>query len=149
MDVDEFSREIVLEHARHPLGNRLNDSFTHETTVSRDSCGDRIYLRVSWVADAVGVVRVKALSYSHVGCALSLASASMMVGVLEGLTAEETALCSTRFRSTFKFEDTTALEVGFPDLAALSAFTRVPLRQQCVLMAWNAFDLLQLGNTEQ
>ncbi len=147
MDIDGYSREVVLDHARDPRGQGLLDVFTDETSVVRESCGDRLHLRAVLGTREPAGERIKSLGFLHGGCALSLASASMMVEAVKGARPEEASALSSTFRISLRENSPSRLQSIHPDLADLVSFTRVPLRQDCVLMAWNALDALLATHT--
>jgi nitrogen fixation NifU-like protein len=83
--MDDFYRENILDHYRHPHNKGEMEHPTHTHQEDNPLCGDviRIDLHVNG-NDVIDQVR-----FSGEGCAISLASASMLTEMLEGKTLEE------------------------------------------------------------
>ena len=81
----ELYQEVILDHSRHPRHYGPLEGASHKAEGYNPLCGDRvtIYLRL----DADG--RVADIGFEGKGCAISQASASMMVEMLKGRTAAE------------------------------------------------------------
>ena len=72
MDFDELYQEIILDHYKHPRNkcdlSHIPDSHLHENP----TCGDSIKLEVLMHNNTVDQLR-----FDGIGCAISMASASM------------------------------------------------------------------------
>src|SRR3546814_12567692 len=85
MDVlRDLYQEVILDHGKHPRNFHACDDATNEARGNNPLCGDQlvVYLKVGpdgKLADA---------SFVGKGCAISMASASMMTELLKGRTAE-------------------------------------------------------------
>ena len=131
----ELYQEIILDHSRHPRhfgpledANRVAEGFN-------PLCGDRVkvYLKV----DDKGLI--SDVAFEGRGCAISVASASLMSDMLSGRTIEEAERLMGGFLELVKGEkaeglagdDRETLEV----MAGVSAF---PMRVKCATLAWHA-----------
>lgn len=129
----ELYQEMILDHGRNPrhhhtmpLANRLAHGFNQ-------ICGDRltVYLKIDHG-------KIKAISFQGSGCAIAIASASLMSEILSGKTCKEAETCFERFHQLLTRELTTAEQLQ--DLEKLAVFAGVkayPARVKCATLAWH------------
>ena len=84
MEMDQLYTELILEHNQDKRNKRLLDVFTTSEHGHNPSCGDDLTLQVN-VENGI----VKDAAYTGSGCAISQASASMMIDIIKGKTVEE------------------------------------------------------------
>lgn len=139
-DIKELYQELILDHGRHPrcFGSMENPSVTKEGY--NPLCGDRLclYLNVDQgvVVDA---------SFDGAGCAISVASASLMLQAIKGKTVDEAEQLFSQFQAMLMEEDH-SLDLG--KLNALSGVKQFPMRVKCVTLAWHTLKSA-LSNDEQ
>ena len=131
----ELYQEIILDHSRHPRHFGPLASANHIAEGHNPLCGDRVkvYLQV----DANH--RIADVMFEGRGCAISVASASLMTEMLKGRDVAEAERLMGGFLSLVKGEtggelerdDREQLEV----MAGVSAF---PMRVKCATLAWHA-----------
>jgi nitrogen fixation NifU-like protein len=131
----ELYQEIILDHSRHPRHFGALADANHVAEGFNPLCGDRvkIYLKVDEKN------RISDVAFEGKGCAISVASASLMSEMLSGRTAEEAERLMGGFLELVKGEkaaglagdDRETLEV----MAGVSAF---PMRVKCATLAWHA-----------
>ncbi len=82
--MDDFYREIILEHYKHPInhGEIPNATISHEE--DNPLCGDRIRIDLLIKDDVVQDVK-----FNGQGCAISQASADMLSEEIKGKTLAE------------------------------------------------------------
>jgi nitrogen fixation NifU-like protein len=85
MDLRDLYREVILDHNRSPRNFGRLDPCDASATGHNPLCGDRLHLTVR-LADG----RLQDLAFDGSGCAISVASASMMTEAVKGLTRAET-----------------------------------------------------------
>ena len=90
---DEFYQDFVVEHGRHPHNFRELDPATHMVEGDSPLCGDHLELRMV-VEEGV----VKDAAFTGEGCAVCMASASVMTDMLKGMTTEQALETAARFR---------------------------------------------------
>lgn len=122
---------LVLEHSRHPRNFGVLEGA--ERAAGRDNplCGDRV--AVSLVLG--GGTRVADVRFEGVGCAISMAAASMMTESIKGLTRAEAEALAARFERLLAGE---APKVSLGDLDAFAAVARFPVRARCARLPWQA-----------
>src|SRR5689334_8318897 len=79
-DPRQLYQDQILDHYKHPRNKGILDPATHAATETNPLCGDKISLQLR--VDGRG--RVEAARFDGQGCAISLASASMLTTILEG-----------------------------------------------------------------
>lgn len=122
--------EILLDHYHMPRNQgRLDDA-----TVSVDGvnplCGDELTFDLKLSGD-----RIEAIRFRGKGCAISMASASMLTEILQGKTVAEAEAWVAQFREfvrTGKAPD--GVDMG--DLAALEGVAQLPVRVKCASLPW-------------
>lgn len=129
-DLDSLYREVVLDHHRHPRGNRPLADFDLQASGKNPSCGDEVTLQVKFAGERIAQVGV--LSQ---GCAISTSSGSMMAEVIEGRTIAEAAAVADRFKAVMH-GDTWPQDLDLGDLEALQGVKKFPVRVKCALLPW-------------
>ena len=84
-DLRELYQEVILDHGKNPRNFRHPEDASHEALGNNPLCGDR--LQVFAKVNAEGVIEDAA--FEGRGCAISVASASMMTDIVRGKTTEE------------------------------------------------------------
>ena len=86
---EDIYRELILQHSRHPRHFGDLADATHAAVADNPLCGDSYQVRLK--VDAGGVIREAA--FEGVGCAISKASASLMLDAVIGRTREIIEIC--------------------------------------------------------
>ena len=130
--LSDLYQELVLEHKRSPRNFGTMESPTHEARGTNPQCGDDVKVQLRIDGD-----RIEDIRFTGRGCAICIASTSMMTqAVKKGDVASALAL-QERFRDVM----TGKLEAGEADLGKLASFSgvrRYPSRIKCVLLGWHA-----------
>jgi nitrogen fixation NifU-like protein len=131
----ELYQEIILDHSRHPRHFGALPAANHMAEGHNPLCGDRV--KVFLQVDEND--RIADVSFEGRGCAISVASASLMTEMLVGRTIAEATKLMRGFLHLVKGED--ASDLGMDDreqlevMAGVSAF---PMRVKCATLAWHA-----------
>ena len=142
-DARDLYREIVLRHAKAPHNYGRLPSATHHSEGVNMLCGDKLalYLEVSPGG------RIDAIRFDGTGCAISLASASLMTETVKHQHVADALAASARFCAALDGEGEDDALSG-SDLAALTAVKRYPSRVRCATLAWRALDRAVAARTE-
>jgi nitrogen fixation protein NifU and related proteins len=141
----ELYQEIILDHSRHPRHFGPLPEANHMHEGFNPLCGDRVkvYLKV----DAQD--RIADVSFEGKGCAISVASASLMTELLKGRSVEEADNLMGGFLHLVKGEDAGDLDAGDREMlevmAGVSAF---PMRVKCATLAWHAMKAALEGDAQ-
>ncbi len=129
-------RELVLEHARAPRNfGRLAEA-THRAEGINPLCGDKLELALVVGPDG----RIARAQFVGTGCAISLASASILTELVDGLSIAETEALIAAFEHALQCEDGTGKADLAEALHALSGVRRFPSRIKCATLAWHALS---------
>ena len=130
--LDDLYQEAVMEHKRAPRHFGKLEAPTHEARGRNPSCGDdvRVQLRVE---DG----RVQDIRFHGQGCAICIASASMMAEAVLGRDEATVGALQQHFRAVLTGqEEPDAEHLG--KLVSLAGVRRYPSRIKCALLGWHA-----------
>ncbi|MDI9349960.1 MAG: SUF system NifU family Fe-S cluster assembly protein [Candidatus Symbiobacter sp.] len=139
-DLRELYQDIILDHARHPRNFAANAQATHQAHGHNPLCGDTVtvYLKL----DDQG--RVTAANFQGHGCAISLASASLMTETVLGKTGAQIDELFADFQARVTGGKDTAPPPELADdaerLAALVGVKAYPSRVKCAVLPWHALQ---------
>lgn len=135
MELKDLYREIVNEHNLHPAHKGDLAEPTMILQGVNPSCGDDIYLQLKLEDDVVTEG-----SFNGSGCAISQASADMMLDLIIGKKREEAIALAERFmgmvRSTATPEEIESLD----EAAALESISHMPARVKCATLGWKTMQ---------
>lgn len=145
LELKDLYREIVNEHNLHPSHKHDLENPSMILNGVNPSCGDDIYLQLK--LDENDIVTDGAFNGS--GCAISQASADMMLDVIIGKTKDEALKLAETFmgmvRSTVDPAEIEALE----EAAALESIAHMPARVKCATLGWKTMQrMLRDGESE-
>ena len=112
----DIYRQEIIDHYQHPrnFGNLKKPTVTHEEANS--FCGDKIRMEIETDGDKINDV-----SFTGVGCAVSVASASFLTEMVKGVKIEK------------------AKKITKEDLVKKIGIELSPTRLKC---AWLSFEVL-------
>ena len=130
--IDDLYQEVILDHAKSPRNFGVLEQYTCTAEGNNPMCGDQLTVYVD-IHDGV----VSDVSYRARGCAISIASASIMSSMIKGRTLEEVNILFDKFHMLC-----TGQEVEDDDdidrLRVLSGVSKFPTRVKCATMSWHA-----------
>lgn len=131
-------QEVILDLARTPRGKGLVDSADGQSHQINPTCGDDITLQLRLQPDSD---QIAAVTWDGHGCAISQASASMLVEVAAGLTTADLLDRIALFRTAMRSRGTIAPdEELLGDAVALQGVSRYSARVKCAMLAWVAAE---------
>jgi nitrogen fixation protein NifU and related proteins len=133
MDQDGLYQRLVIERARAPVHAGPLDGATHVGEGTNPMCGDRV--RVGLSLDAAG--RVMTVRHQTKGCAICIASADVMAGLVPGQSVADVQALSRAFAETLRTGDG---EAPGPDLAVFAPLHRHRSRIRCATLPWTALE---------
>lgn len=136
MNLDLIYTELIAEHSQYsPYKGTLEDATIKEKG-HNPSCGDMIYLDVQ-IEEGL----IKQARFHGVGCAISQASASMMIELLEGKSIQEAKVRIDTFIKMIKKEVSSdeALAI-LEDAQTLKNISTMPARVKCAVLAWHTLN---------
>ena len=135
MENRTFYNEVLTDHNMHPIHKHDLKDPDVVLEVVNPSCGDEISLQLK-VED--GIIREGA--FVGDGCAISQASADIMLELVIGKTVEEAKHYSELFLKMIKGEATPD-EIGeLEEAGALEDISHMPARVKCAVLGWHTLE---------
>ena len=133
-ELRDLYQEVILDHGKNPRNFGVLEQYTCTAEGNNPMCGDQLTVYIDIKNDVVSDV-----SYRARGCAISIASASIMSSMIKGRTIEEVHILFDKFHKLC-----TGQEVEEDDdtekLQVLSGVSEFPTRVKCATMSWHAVD---------
>lgn len=136
-EMRELYQEVILDHGRKPRNFGALEDANREGHGHNPLCGDKLVVRAK-VKDGI----VEDLAFDGAGCAISMASASLMTEALKGKPEAEARALFERFHEMVTGDEEVTLE-QLEDLDKLAVFSGVrdyPLRVKCATLSWHTMN---------
>ena len=132
MDLKELYKDVIVDHNRSPRNFRKIPDATRIQEGFNPLCGDKltVYLKLDGE-------RISDLSFEGSGCAISVASASLMSERLKGKTVMEAQQLFDRMHALLTCEGTDSDPESLGKLAVLSGVREYPSRVKCASLCWH------------
>lgn len=136
MGLDDIYTELIAEESRNSEHKHHLASPTATLKGRNPSCGDEITIELE-----IDNGFVKDASFTGVGCAISQASASLMIGLIKGKPVDEAKRLSELFLGMIKGDVTDEEQLEeLGDAAALESVSQLPARVKCAALGWHTLD---------
>lgn len=136
MNLEQIYTELIREHNKNPINKREMEDPTVSERGHNPSCGDDITLHLK-IEDNI----VKEASFTGVGCAISQASTSMMIDLIEGKAVEEAKELAEVFLKMIRKEaDGKEIEI-LGDAIVLQNISNMPARVKCGTLPWHTLKI--------
>ena len=132
-DLEDLYQETILDHNRHPSNFRPMADATRSVEADNPLCGDRLQLFLKIDGD-----RIADISFVGSGCAISVASASMLTERLKGATLAEAEGLFEAVHAVLTGGLAQAHAPQLGNLEALAGVRRYPMRVKCATLSWHA-----------
>tara|TARA_B100000809_G_scaffold195232_1_gene194577 strand:- start:359 stop:820 length:462 start_codon:yes stop_codon:yes gene_type:complete len=144
----ELYQEVILDHGKAPRNFGKPESATCESNGHNPLCGDTVTIYLT-VKDDI----VEDVGFEGRGCAISIASASMMTEILRGKSVDEIRGMFERFHHMVT-ADEAVCDGGFDGedfekLMVLSGVKEFPMRVKCATLAWHTMQAALKGNDQE
>lgn len=140
MDLADLYRDVIVDHNRNPRNFRKIPPPCRHAEGLNPLCGDKLQVYVRLDADD----RIEDVSFEGSGCAISVASASLMTEALRGLARPEAEALYERIHGMLTgTEDADLDTVG--KLAALAGVRAYPSRVKCASLCWHTIHSALAG----
>jgi len=137
MDLKELYQDIILEHGKNPRNFGKCEKYTHQAKGYNPLCGDQVqvYLKLN------NEKKVEDLTFEGTGCAISIASTSIMTELVKGKSTEIAKRIIIDFlnmvKSTSEIESNDLDEDQKMKVMSLSGVKKYPMRVKCATLAWH------------
>ena len=138
MELKELYQEIILDHGKNPRNKGKCEGYTNEAKAHNPLCGDKVHIYLKLNNEKL----IEDLSFEGEGCAISLASASILTEITKGKDLSFIKKISEDFLSMIKNKSKITLNSLTEDqvttITSLSGVQEFPMRVKCATMAWHA-----------
>ena len=137
MNLKELYQEIILEHGKNPRNLRKTENFNKEAKGNNPLCGDNVHIYLKLNDQR----KVEDISFEGSGCAISMASASIMTDLIKGKNDNEAKEIIEDFLGMIKenpeLKNKILKEDDKTKLMCLSGVKQYPMRVKCATLSWH------------
>ena len=135
MDLKDLYRDVIVDHNRNPRNFRAMPDAHRHAEGFNPLCGDRLTLFVKLEGE-----RISDVSFQGSGCAISVASASLLTESVKGRTVAEAEQLFASMHELLTRDDAAVDPASLGKLAALSGVREFPARVKCASLCWHTLD---------
>tara|TARA_B100000963_G_scaffold255925_1_gene224522 strand:+ start:96 stop:560 length:465 start_codon:yes stop_codon:yes gene_type:complete len=149
MNLKELYQEIILEHGKNPRNLGKTENFNKDAKGNNPLCGDNVhvYLKLN------NQRKVEDISFEGSGCAISMASASIMTDLIKGKSDNEAREIIEDFLCMIKENPNLKSKILKEDdktkLMCLSGVKQYPMRVKCATLSWHTLISAMDNNNKQ
>ena len=148
MDLKDLYQEIILDHGKNPRNLGKFDNYNKDAKGNNPLCCDNVhvYLRLNENK------KVEDIAFEGHGCAISMASASIMTDMVRGKEEKEVKEIVSDFLGMIKEKNSLETNILKDDektkLMSLSGVKQYPMRVKCATLSWHTLTSA-LNNSDQ
>lgn len=140
-DIKDLYQEVIVDHNRNPRNFGRLDPAGKTLEGFNPLCGDRLTLYMNLDGG-----RISDISFDGHGCAISIASASLMTEGLKGKSIEEASRVFTDFHELLTDTARVIDLASMGKLAVLAGVREYPSRVKCATLCWHTLRALLAGD---
>ena len=148
MNLKELYQEIILEHGKNPRNLGKTHEFNKDAKGNNPLCGDNVHVYLKLNGQKI----VEDISFEGSGCAISMASASIMTDLVKEKEEEEAKKLIKDFLDMIKEKSNLTSNILDDDqktkLMSLSGVKKYPMRVKCATLAWHTLTSA-ITNTQE
>ena len=137
MNLKELYQEIILDHGKNPRNLRKTENFNKDAKGYNPLCGDKVHVFLKLNENK----KIEDISFEGEGCAISMASASIMTDLIKGKEENEVKEIVIDFLKMIKEKDEITTNLLKDDektkLMCLSGVKQYPMRVKCATLSWH------------
>jgi len=142
-DLRDLYQEVILDHGKNPRNFRHPDDCTCQAEGDNPLCGDQLTVYLTLDGDGT----VADVAFEGRGCAISMASASMMTEMVQGKTEAQSRALFEKFHKlvTGRDDEVDGDADELDKLIVLSGVREFPMRVKCATLAWHTMTAAMDG----
>ena len=148
MNIKELYQEIILEHGKNPRNLGKTENFNKDAMGKNPLCGDNVHVFLKLDESK----KVEDISFEGSGCAISMASASIMTDLIKGKEEAEVKEIVNDFLGMIKenpeLNSENLKEDEKTKLMCLSGVKQYPMRVKCATLSWHTL-ISAIDNTQE
>lgn len=135
MSLSDLYQDIILDHYKNPRKyGEIEEPHVHAED-NNPSCGDDIELDILLDEDQETIEQIR---FGGQGCAISMASGSLMADRIEGMSLGEVRDLQERFTEMVtNYEEDVEPDEELGDMVSLRGVIKFPVRVKCASLAWD------------
>ena len=137
MNLKELYQEIILDHGKNPRNLRKTENFNKDAKGYNPLCGDKVHIFLKLNENK----KIEDISFEGSGCAISMASASIMTDLVRDKEEKEAKDLIKDFLDMIKEKPELVTKSLSNDektkLMSLSGVKQYPMRVKCATLAWH------------
>ena len=141
MELRELYQEIILDHGKNPRNKGKCNKYNRDAKGHNPLCGDKVHIYLKLNNEK----KVEDVSFEGEGCAISLASASILTEIIKDKSYNISKKIISDFLAMIKNENRIFINSLTDDqkttLMSLSGVKQFPMRVKCATMAWHTLTL--------
>ncbi|HET9466093.1 MAG TPA: SUF system NifU family Fe-S cluster assembly protein [Gemmatimonadales bacterium] len=126
-------QDLILDHNRAPQNYRPMENANRRVEGNNPLCGDRLTI---WLRMENGIIADA--TFQGLGCAISMASASLMTSAIKGKNRAQAEALFERFLGMITGSGEPAEADSLGKLAVFSGVSEFPIKVKCASLSWHA-----------
>ena len=149
MDLKELYQEISLDHGKNPRNLRKTENFNKDAKGHNPLCGDKVHIFLKIDENK----NISDISFEGSGCAISMASASIMTDLMKEKKEKEVKELVEDFLQMIKESPEMKTKIISENektkLMSLSGVKQYPMRVKCATLAWHTLTSAMKNSQEE
>lgn len=135
MDLKDLYRDVIVDHNKHPRNFGVLDPANAHADGHNPLCGDQLRITLNLKGDVINDIK-----FDGHGCAISVASASLMTEAVRGKSRQEFATLHDQIHELLTKHDSAIDPMSLGKLGALSGVREFPARVKCASLCWRTLE---------
>ena len=149
MNLKELYQEIILDHGKNPRNLRKTENFNKDAKGHNPLCGDKVHVFLKLNENK----KIEEISFEGSGCAISMASASIMTDLVKQKNENDAKELIKDFLEMIKekpdISNKSLSENDKTKLMSLSGVKQYPMRVKCATLAWHTLTSAMKDSKEE
>ena len=149
MNLKELYQEIILDHGKNPRNLRKTENFNKDAKGHNPLCGDKVHIFLKLNENK----KIEDICFEGSGCAISMASASIMTDLVKDKEEKEARELIKDFLDMIKEKSELVTKSLSDDektkLMSLSGVKQYPMRVKCATLAWHTLKSAITNSQEE
>ena len=149
MDLKDLYQEIILDHGKNPRNLRKTENFNKDAKGHNPLCGDKVHIFLKIDENK----NISDISFEGSGCAISMASASIMTDLMKEKKEKEVKELVEDFLQMIKASPEMKTKIISENektkLMSLSGVKQYPMRVKCATLAWHTLTSAMKNSQEE
>lgn len=135
MDLKDLYRDVIVDHNKHPRNFGRIEPADAQADGHNPLCGDQLSVTVKLNGD-----KIEAVKFDGSGCAISVASASLMTEAVQGKSLGDFNALHAQVHELLTQHDSAIDPMSLGKLGALSGVREFPARVKCASLCWHTLQ---------